>query len=67
MPGAFNNIIFLDQSHLFNDRVAARSPPASYAINAHPYEMGYYFAHGIYPKWATIVETIYQPQTLKRQ
>ncbi|XP_050222717.1 uncharacterized protein LOC126672808 [Mercurialis annua] len=44
-----------------------RAPAANYNLNGHNYTMGYYLADGIYPKWATIVQSISQPQGLKNK
>ncbi|XP_061993624.1 uncharacterized protein LOC133711534 [Rosa rugosa] len=35
----------------------------SYEINNHRHNTGYYLANGIYPKWATLVQSIRCPQT----
>ncbi|XP_020254746.1 uncharacterized protein LOC109831756 [Asparagus officinalis] len=43
------------------------APPAHYVIQGKEYNMGYYLADGIYPKWATIVQTIQQPQGRKKK
>lgn len=66
MPGSHNDINVLDQSNLFNELRAGRAPPAHYVINGRQYEMGYYLADGIYPKWATIVQTIRAPSDRKK-
>ncbi|XP_028077273.1 uncharacterized protein LOC114279244 [Camellia sinensis] len=39
-----------------------KAPPVHYTINGHSYDIGYYFADGIYPQWATLVQTISSPQ-----
>ncbi|CAL5396462.1 unnamed protein product [Camellia sinensis] len=52
---------------LFAELIRERAPAANYTINNHAYTMGYYLADGIYPRWATIVKTISQPQGAKRQ
>ncbi|XP_058180032.1 protein ALP1-like [Rhododendron vialii] len=67
MPGSFNDINVLDQSHLFDYLSAGRAPPAHFIVNGSQYDMGYYLADGIYPKWATLVQTISQPQGRKKQ
>ncbi|XP_062107258.1 uncharacterized protein LOC133818413 [Humulus lupulus] len=43
------------------------SPPANYVIKGKEYNMGYYLADGIYPKWSTIVQTIHEPLGPKKQ
>ncbi|CAL5409744.1 unnamed protein product [Camellia sinensis] len=67
MPGSLNDITVLDRSPLFAELTRGRALAANYTINNHAYTMGYYFADGIYPRWATIVKTISQPQGAKRQ
>ncbi|XP_038717194.1 uncharacterized protein LOC120010469 [Tripterygium wilfordii] len=44
-----------------------RAPEANYTINGHQYNMGYYLADGIYPRWSTFVKTIPCPQCPKRK
>ncbi|XP_004308596.1 PREDICTED: uncharacterized protein LOC101301916 [Fragaria vesca subsp. vesca] len=35
-----------------------QTPQLSYHVNGTPYEFGYYLADGIYPKWATLIQSI---------
>ena len=58
LPGSLNDINVLDRSDLFANLAAGRTPSVSYNINGHEYNMGYYLADGIYPKWATLVQSI---------
>ncbi|CAL5326744.1 unnamed protein product [Camellia sinensis] len=67
MPGSLNDITVLDRSPLFAELTRGCAPAANYTINNHAYTMGYYLDDGIYPRWATIVKTISQPQGAKRQ
>ncbi|XP_058198445.1 uncharacterized protein LOC131313964 [Rhododendron vialii] len=67
MPGSHNDLNVLDRSPLFDELVQGRAPPANYSINGHAYNMGYYLADGIYPPWATLVQTISSPQGAKKQ
>ncbi|XP_028111038.1 uncharacterized protein LOC114309506 [Camellia sinensis] len=67
MPGSLSDITVLDRSPLFAELTRGRAPTANYTINNHAYTMGYYLADGIYPRWATIMKTISQPQGAKRQ
>ncbi|CAL5330637.1 unnamed protein product [Camellia sinensis] len=67
MPGSHNDLNVLDRSPLFSDLAQGKAPPVHYTINGHNYDMGYYLADGIYPQWATLVQTISSPQGAKRQ
>ena len=51
LPGSNDDINVLESSHLFANLAAGTAPPANYVINGKSYDMGYYLAHGIYPKW----------------
>ncbi|XP_047954984.1 uncharacterized protein LOC125201080 [Salvia hispanica] len=65
LPGSNNDINVLDSSHLFYNLTQGIAPPAHYVIQGKEYNMGYYLADGIYPKWSTIVQTIHEPRTPK--
>ncbi|XP_062103223.1 uncharacterized protein LOC133814250 [Humulus lupulus] len=67
LPGSNNDINVLEVSHLFANLVAGISPPSNYVIKGNEYNMGYYLADGIYPKWSTIVQTIRKPLGPKKQ
>ncbi|XP_074557036.1 uncharacterized protein LOC141813023 [Curcuma longa] len=41
--------------------------PAHYVIQGKEYNMGYYLADGIYPKWSTLVQTIHDPRGRKNK
>ncbi|XP_062014057.1 uncharacterized protein LOC133730492 [Rosa rugosa] len=43
-----------------------KSPPVNYKILEKDYDIGYYLADGIYPKWSTLVQTIHDPQGPKK-
>ncbi|KAG7594015.1 Harbinger transposase-derived protein [Arabidopsis thaliana x Arabidopsis arenosa] len=67
MPGSNNDINVLNSSNLFSKLAQGIAPPANYIIQGQEYTMGYYIADGIYPKWSTIVQTISDPQSPKKQ
>jgi len=67
MPGNNNVINVLESSHLFSNLTQGIAPPAHYVIQGNEYNMGYYLADNIYPKWSTIVQTIRQPCGRKKQ
>ncbi|XP_068344046.1 uncharacterized protein [Pyrus communis] len=56
-----NDITVLGRSPLFNNLTEGKSPQLDYYVNGHQYNMGYYLADGIYPKWATLVQSIANP------
>ena len=62
MPGSNNDINVLKSSNLFSKFAQGTAPPSNYTIQGKEYNMGYYLADGIYPKWSTTVQTISDPQ-----
>ncbi|XP_042460882.1 uncharacterized protein LOC122044658 [Zingiber officinale] len=66
-PGSNNDINVLESSHLFANLAAGITIPAHYVIQGKEYNMGYYLADGIYPKWSTLVQTIHAPQDRKNK
>jgi hypothetical protein len=67
MSGSHNDINVLDRSNLFAELVEGCTPAAEYVVNGTSYSMGYYLADGIYPQWATIVQSLSQPQGQKKK
>ncbi|CAL9019572.1 unnamed protein product [Prunus brigantina] len=67
VAGSNNDINVLARSPLFNDVVNGVSPYIQYVVNGNEYNMGYYLDDGIYPRWATLVKTISQPDTPKKR
>ena len=62
-----NDINVLESSHLFFNLAQGIAPPAHYIIQGKEYNMSYYLADGIYPKWSTIVQTIHEPVSSKKK
>ncbi|XP_020266595.1 uncharacterized protein LOC109842094 [Asparagus officinalis] len=67
MSGTNNDINVLESSNFFSNLAQGTAPPAHYVIQGKEYNVGYYLADGIYPKWATIVQIIQQPQGRKKK
>ncbi|XP_073307089.1 uncharacterized protein [Primulina huaijiensis] len=67
LPGSNNDINVLSKSHLFVNLANGVAPTTNYVIQEKEYTMGYYLADGIYPKWATLVQTIHNPQGPKKK
>nr|XP_009790456.1 PREDICTED: putative nuclease HARBI1 [Nicotiana sylvestris]XP_016512270.1 PREDICTED: putative nuclease HARBI1 [Nicotiana tabacum] len=67
MPGTNNDINVLESSHLFSNLANGIAPPACYVIQGKEYDIGYYLADSIYPKWSTIVQTIREPRSAKKK
>ena len=59
-----NDINLLDASNLFANLREECGLSANYIIMGNHYNMGYYLSDDIYPKWATIVQSISHPQEL---
>ncbi|KAK2662950.1 hypothetical protein Ddye_001524 [Dipteronia dyeriana] len=64
---AWYDINVLEASHLFSNLTQGIAPPAHYVIQGKEYNMGYYLADGIYPKWSTLVQTIHDPRGPKKK
>ena len=62
VPGSQNDITVLGRSPLFNNLTEGKSPQLDYYINSRQYNMRYYLADDIYPKWATLVQAIPNPR-----
>ena len=67
MPGTNNDINVLESSHLISNLAQGIAPPANYVIQGKEYNIGYYLADSIYPKWSNIVQTIHEPRTMKKK
>ncbi|KAB2616158.1 hypothetical protein D8674_022746 [Pyrus ussuriensis x Pyrus communis] len=56
------SIAILGRSPLFNNLTEGKTPQLHYYINNRQYNMGYYLADEIYPKWVTLVQAIPNPR-----
>lgn len=65
LPGTNNDVNVLQKSTLFQALTNGTSIPANYSINGKNYNVGYYLADGIYPKWSTLVQAINVPKCVK--
>ncbi|XP_009150828.2 putative nuclease HARBI1 [Brassica rapa] len=66
-PGTLNDINVLDRSPVFDDIFEGRAPTVEYVVNGHNYNLAYYLTDGIYPKWATFIQSITSPQGPKAE
>jgi hypothetical protein len=62
VTGSNNDINVLNQSHLFIGQLRGEAPKAEYSINGRQYNLPYYLADGIYPRWPVFVKSIREPQ-----
>lgn len=67
MAGTNNDINVLNRSPLFDDIVNDVAPPCKFVVQDHQYDMGYYLSDGIYPQYATLIQTISEPSTNKEK
>ncbi|XP_048598088.1 uncharacterized protein LOC125578969 [Brassica napus] len=65
--GTLNDINVLDRSPVFDDILHGRAPKVKFKVNNHTYRMAYYLTDGIYPPWATFIQSIPLPQGRKAQ
>jgi len=67
LPGTLNDINVLDRSPVFDDILHGRAPKVKFKVNNHTYRMAYYLTDGIYPNWATFIQSIPLPQGRKAE
>ncbi|XP_058211662.1 uncharacterized protein LOC131323840 [Rhododendron vialii] len=67
MVGSHNDVNVLDHAQNFDNFIHGRMPPVNYVVNGHQYTLGYYLANGIYPQWATLIQSIQHPTTVKKR
>ncbi|XP_059669180.1 uncharacterized protein LOC132314321 [Cornus florida] len=67
MSGSHNDINVQDHSPLFDSIVTGQIPRVNFFVNGHYHRMGYYLSDSIYPKWATLMQTIPHPTTVKEK
>ncbi|XP_020271761.1 uncharacterized protein LOC109846932 [Asparagus officinalis] len=67
LPGSNNDINVLQSSNFFDNLSQGIAPPAHYTIQGKNYDVSYYLADSIYPKWPTLVQTISNYDDKKKQ
>jgi hypothetical protein len=67
MPGSCNDINVLHRSLVFDNLASGMRPAVNFNVNGWDYNMGYYFADGIYPPWDTLISGISSPQSNKHK
>ncbi|XP_024013556.1 uncharacterized protein LOC112087797 [Eutrema salsugineum] len=66
-PGTLNDINVLDRSPIFDDVLQGRALKVRFSVNGNQYRLGYYLTDGIYPNWATFIQSIHLPQSEKEK
>ena len=61
-PGTLNDLNILDRSPVFDEIINGNAPEVHFHVNGREYNLAYYLADGIYPKWATFIQSIRLPQ-----
>ncbi|XP_020262703.1 uncharacterized protein LOC109838693 [Asparagus officinalis] len=67
LPCSLNDINVLDRSPVFDDIESGEAPMVNFTVNGRQYNIAYYLADGIYPKWPVFVQSIQMPQGSKQQ
>ena len=57
----------MESSHLISDLAQGIAPPAHYVIEGKDYDMSYFLADSIYPKWSNLIQTIHEPRGPKKK
>jgi hypothetical protein len=65
MPGSYNDINVLQRSPLFAKFASGESTPVEFQAKEWSYNIGYYLADGIHPKWDIFLKLISNPQGKK--
>ena len=52
----------LDRSPIFDDIINGIAPQVNFYVNGTEYHLAYYLTDGIYPNWATFIQSIRLPQ-----
>ncbi|XP_020253094.1 uncharacterized protein LOC109830287 [Asparagus officinalis] len=65
--GYLNDINVLDRSPVFDDIESGEAPRVNFTVNGREYNLAYYLADEIYPKWPVFVQSIQMPQGNKHQ
>uniref|UniRef100_A0A0D3B0Q4 DDE Tnp4 domain-containing protein n=1 Tax=Brassica oleracea var. oleracea TaxID=109376 RepID=A0A0D3B0Q4_BRAOL len=61
-PGTMNDLNILDRSPVFDDIIKGIAPQVNFNVNGREYDFAYYLTDGIYPEWATFIQSIRLPQ-----
>ncbi|XP_010518565.1 PREDICTED: uncharacterized protein LOC104793841 [Camelina sativa] len=61
----FNDLNVLDRSLVFDKILYGQAPQVTYYVNGREYNLTYYLTDGIYPNWATFIQSIPLPQSPK--
>ncbi|KAK3218940.1 hypothetical protein Dsin_012910 [Dipteronia sinensis] len=65
--GESTTIESLKRFLLFDDLINGVAPPCNFVAQGHHYNMGYYLSDGIYPQYATLIQTISQLSSIKEK
>ncbi|KAK2648013.1 hypothetical protein Ddye_015502 [Dipteronia dyeriana] len=57
----------IDISPLFDDLINESAPPCDFVVQGHQYNIRYYLSDGIYPSYATLIQTISQLTSIKEK
>ena len=57
-----NDLNILDRSPVCDEIINGNAPEVNFHVNGREYDLAYYLADGIYPKWAIFIQSIRLPQ-----